>query len=266
MRSSHVVISIAFLAFRSVGRLLNRAFGRPVPGRFVVLYYHGIPSHQRDAFARQMDLLCELATPVPAAFRGPFSSGVRYAAVTFDDGLQSVVDNALDLMADRGIHSTHFVPSKQLGKEPEWDIEPGAEDYSGAVVTTEHIKQLPSTLVSVASHTRTHPHLLELERGDAEIEIHESRKELEALLSVPVTLLSFPYGEYDQELVQQCRDAGYDRVFSISPGYASRTPNEFLTARVPASPDDSVLAFRLKLLGAYNWRPLASRIARAVRP
>ena len=260
-----MLISVVVFATTSIFEALKRLIGRPVPGIFVVLYYHGIPRAHREGFARQMDMLRSLAKPVRGDFRGPLEDATVHVAVTFDDGFQSVVDNALDALVSRGIHSTHFVPSAVLGKRPPWEMEPGVDDCVEVVVTREQLAALPSDLVTIGSHARTHPHLPRLDSAEAERELRGSRDELEAVIGRPVELFSFPYGEYSEVLLEQCRRAGYERVFSVSPRLGLESPNEYLTGRVSVAPDDSPLEFRLKLLGAYRWRPAASALKRRVR-
>src|SRR5438046_5299962 len=61
----------------------------------VVLYYHAVPCEHRKRFARQMDILARSTKPVEAGMKSPPPKGGHYAAVTFDDGYESVIENAL---------------------------------------------------------------------------------------------------------------------------------------------------------------------------
>jgi len=79
-----------------------------------------------------------------------------------------------------------------------------------------------------------------------------------------VTTFSFPYGAFNAQLVEWCRDAGYERVFTTLPVIASSEPEEFAVGRVSVEPTDWSLEFRLKVLGAYRWLPLAYKMKRAI--
>ena len=57
--------------------------------------YHGVTSKERNKFARQMDELIRLSNPVFPDIKGPLISNHHYIAVTFNDGFQSVIENAL---------------------------------------------------------------------------------------------------------------------------------------------------------------------------
>jgi hypothetical protein len=77
-------------------------------------------------------------------------------------------------------------------------------------------------------------------------------------LNQRITLFSFPYGEFNERLIQLCREAGYERVFTILPKPAFADPQEFVTGRIAVNPTDWKLEFRLKILGAYQWFPAVS--------
>jgi hypothetical protein len=79
---------------------------------------------------------------------------------------------------------------------------------------------------------------------------------LKQLLGRDVQLFSFPYGEFNEHLVELCMSAGYTRAFAHFPKLAFSEPREFLTSRVSTNSSDWPLEFRLKLHGAYSWQPL----------
>src|SRR4029450_4822187 len=98
----------------------REACRRPLREQCIVVYYHTIPSQFRSLFARQLDLLLELAQPVSTAFPSVLEPGKRYVCVTFDDGFLSVKENAAPELSRRKIPWTLFVPSGCLGKKPDW--------------------------------------------------------------------------------------------------------------------------------------------------
>lgn len=260
-----LTISIAYFLciwpLETIGRLLG-VVRNP---RCVVLYYHAATVSQRSRFSRQMDLLTRWATPVPASFSGPFEPGCRYAAITFDDGFLSVVENAVPELSKRGIPCTVFIISDFLGRVPSW-----AEEYSDGgeperFVTLEELVKMPSDLVVIGSHTMTHPKLTAVSAKEAARELVESRRQLEKWLGMEVKLFSFPFGDFSQSLIGLCREAGYSRVFTTLPTQAFACPDEYVTGRVPVEPSDWDIEFLLKLFGTYRWLPYAFSLKRAIR-
>lgn len=229
-------------------RLLRGRANKPC---CVVLYYHIVESHQRQRFASQMDMLLRWCRPVSLDKHHKLENDVRYAAVTFDDAFESVLHNALPELERRGIPSTIFVISDVLGKEVGW------EGYPGRTMSAEQLMALPSDRVRIGSHTVSHPLLTSLKEKEAKQELHESKVRLEQLLPYPITSFSFPYGAFNERLVQWCREAGYKRTFTTLPRLAGVNSNEFVIGRVSAEPSDWPLEFYLKLNGAYRWLPFA---------
>lgn len=263
-RTVTLIISAGFYFVAGAGEYLHRLLGLKRCGRCVILYYHSIGRENRERFARQMDMLVQLARPLRADAQCSLDSGVRYAIVTFDDGFQNIIENALPELSKRNIPATVFVVTEGLGKFLDWN-----EDFYDCyrkeqIVTEEQLIQLPTDLVAVGSHTMTHPNLVEMEEKRAEYEITQSRRKLEALLNQPVKLLSFPHGAFNKRLVAISRNAGYDRVFTTLPSLSLSDPQEFVSGRIGVEPTDWPLEFRLKLLGAYRWLPLAFFLKRKI--
>lgn len=259
-----LVMSTGFFAACWLRDLVLRLAGREPLGRCVVLYYHAVPLQHRPRFARQMDDLLRLAEPTTAARRSPLESGKRYAAVTFDDAYQSILVNALPALKARGIPAAIFVVPEMLGRTPSLsDSSTGSADQR-KVMSVEDLQSLPTGLVTIGSHSLTHPYLTKLSTKEAVHELTESRRILEKVLHRPVRLFCFPYGACSEKLFRLCRKAGYERVFTSIPHFAFSEPAEFVTGRVRVDPTDWRLEFRLKLLGAYGWLPAAFAIKKII--
>ena len=264
-RLAALSISVLYFGGARLRKGVRRWLRLQTPGTCVVLYYHGVAREHRARFARQMDLLLREAQPVAAGRKEPLAPGVHHAAVTFDDGYQNVIENALPELKSRRIPATVFVISEALGRFPFWLTDPRDPAHQDRVLSPDELTGMASELVAVGSHTMTHRALPELSRDEARRELSGSRAKLETMLHRPVTLFSFPYGAMNGELTGMCRESGYERVFTILPGLALSDPEEFVTPRVAVEPTDSAFEFRLKVMGAYGWLPLAYALKRKVR-
>ena len=257
-RLAKQAISLAYFVVRGFSRVLLQAMGRSPDPRLVVLYYHGIPTADRANFARQLQALEQGARVWPAFHRGSLPPGNRNVAITFDDAYVSVAENALPELAARGFHSTIFVPMGSLGRAPTWPMEEGSLDASETVMPAEQIARLPSSLVTLGSHTTTHPRLSRIDASEAREEIEGSRVKLQTLTTQDVRLFAFPYGDHDSSVVELCKGAGYDYVFTTMPQPVDTMSSDFVRGRVRVDPFDGPLEFFLKYRGAYAWMPHVS--------
>jgi len=132
-----------------------------------------------------MDALLRWAKPVRADIAGPVDTSVRHVAVTFDDASETVAANAF--RSSKNVHPVHHFcyfrlarPAGSLGK------------YSDRIMSADELRSLDSDLVTIGSHTVSHPMLTSLSESAARLELRKSRAQLERLLQRKVTLFSFP--------------------------------------------------------------------------
>lgn len=261
-RATKLTISLLYYLAREASRFFLWLAGRSPSPRLVVLYYHGIPDAHRSDFVRQLDSIRCRAQVVPASHSGSLPSNKTNVAITFDDAYVSVAKNALPPLIARGFHSTIFVPTGTLGGSPPWSIEDGSPDSFETVMSAEQIAALPSALVTVGAHSRSHPRLSRLPPDDARQEIEGSRRELHDLTGQDVRLFALPYGDHDSSTIKLCRTAGYEAVFTTVPSPVDTTSSDLVRGRVKVDPFDGRLEFFLKYNGAYAWIPYISALKR----
>ena len=255
-RIAKLAISMGFFAAASLWRGICKLAGKRPAATWTILYYHAVPDGQRQAFAAQMDTVARLTTPVGIGQSPSSLPGKRYSSITFDDGFENAIQNAIPELTERNIPATIFVTADGMGEVAGWWPESALERHQ-KIATTDQFRGLPASLVNIGSHTLTHPRLPLLNESQARRELSESRAKLEQVLQRKVTTFSFPYGEFSGALLDWCRDAGYERVYTTLPANALADPQSFAVGRVIAEPTDWPLEFRLKLLGAYVWLPYA---------
>lgn len=144
--------------------------------------------------------------------------------ITADDGHRSVYTDMLPLVRRYRIPVTLF-------------IYPSAISNASYAMTWEQIRELNETrLFDVQSHTYWHPNFkqdkqrlapAEYEKS-AVFQLARSRAKLEKNLGVAVDMLAWPFGVYDEELMQKAAELGYIAAFGLE--------------RKPAGPADRVMA------------------------
>lgn len=264
LRVTKLCVSFAVSFGDGVQRRALSLLGLRPPPVCVVLYYHGVPARAARRFRRQMDTLLRSSTPVRADAIGPLAPGRRYTAVTFDDGFVSVVENALPVLRARRIPCTLFVPTGCLGSHPSW-IANGHPDGHETVISPTVLARLSTDgLVTIGSHSVTHPDFRTLGDEAAREELARSKADLERIVGKHVDLFSFPHGATDSRTLEFARLAGYTRVFTIEATRAASVHDRFALGRVRVDPADWPVEFRLKVTGAYRWLPHASAWKRRV--
>lgn len=252
-----LVVAILFWIGYKIYVLLCLARRRTAPAQLVILTYHPIKDSQTACFEKQMRILLDVGRPV--TLRGDMSalrSGCN-VAVTFDDAYQSVLKNAVPILLKKNIPATIFVPTGYLGVKPGW-IRVHNHPYADEVVLTEaQLKTLPEDLITVGSHSVSHVSLNSVGESTARREIFQSKKTLEEILDRRITLFAAPYATLDKQLTPLFREAGYERVFLNIPTCPATNTASYVLGRTSVEPSDWPLEFRLKLMGAYQWLPLA---------
>ncbi len=256
-------LSLAVHGFDVLVGAMRRMLGFGVRDCCVVLYYHGVTDTQRERFERQMRWLGAHTRIVPVAQAHAAAGQGRCCCVTFDDALDSVRVNAVPVCGRLGIPVSIYAVSGNPGTRPTWAMPPGHPDASASIMTADQLRSLPPALVTVGSHTVTHPDLAAISPAEQTEELRESKRQLEAMLERPVTQLSVPYGSYRQETVREATRVGYETILTCEPEVI-HPPHEAVTVgRFKVTPDDWMIEFRLAALGAYRWRNWWRRRRRA---
>jgi peptidoglycan/xylan/chitin deacetylase (PgdA/CDA1 family) len=269
-RNLKTYISFFYFIFWKLFALAGRLFSGASTGRFVILTYHSVYEEERESFRKQMEILKKTAHAVFPDGRC-YEHGVgHHIAVTFDDGYHNVIENAVPILQELQIPATIFVTTGKLGQRPDWVIGKNNKDRYEKIATAQELLQLDEKRYILGSHTVNHKNLAQLDEAAIRDELAHSKRDLETLLGSEVSLLAFPFGAYDERVLSIAREEGYKNVFGNIPDARSQRldPEDgslFLRGRVPVSPLDGPLEFRLKCSGAYQWLPFAIEMKRKVK-
>jgi len=246
-----------------ISRYIHRKAGQHGP---VMLMYHsvapgtGTPSWRyavsMQRFRAQLDLLQgegwhtfrldELgAKPLPT----------RTVVITFDDGYQ---DNfaAFNELARRGMTASWFIVSRDIGRNAGWQ-DPGSPQLP--LLEAAQLREMHAAGMEIGSHSHTHCRLTECGTDALTLELTHSKAVLEALLNAPVTSLAYPYGLYDDRVVEAARAAGYLVACTTRSGWARHDEDPLRIRRLSVFDKDTLSAFARKLVFADNnvsWRAL----------
>jgi peptidoglycan/xylan/chitin deacetylase (PgdA/CDA1 family) len=239
------------------GGLVRRGVSDPL-----VLAYHAVSANwpaalavPPDLFRRQLEMLLN------RGYRGVTFTEVvkgevprKGLAVTFDDGYRSLQREARQILSELGIPGTVFVPTGMVGR-PGPMVWKGIDQWAGTpyedeltCMSWDELRELKQEGWEVASHTRSHPRLTELDDDRLASELVESRETCERELGVSSVTLAYPYGVHDARVRSAARDAGYLAAAANRPGPAKR----FEWPRIDLYPVDKSWRFNLKVSPAVR--------------
>jgi peptidoglycan/xylan/chitin deacetylase (PgdA/CDA1 family) len=112
------------------------------------------------------------------------------------------------------------------------------------LLSWDDVARLDPALVTIGSHTLTHPILTSIDDETLEREIGESRRLLEERLGRTVDLFCYPNGSMD-ERVRAVVGRAYRAAVTTENGFVAARPDMHRLHRIPATPHLPLLAWRM---------------------
>jgi len=194
------------------------------------------------------------------------SSGFRFVApevffsgddrneilLTFDDGLDSVYRYVYPILKEKRIPAMIFTVDACAGGSTVWDYHTSGRRH----LTHDQIREMTSSgLVTVGSHSATHPDLTR---------ISEERliTELQQPDSDSPRYFSYPFGGFNKAVIRSVRSEGYAAAFCSLNGGPGLWDRRYVIPRIPLNRFDNRFTFRTKLSGGrlYWCEVLKARI------
>ena len=179
----------------------------------------------------------------------------KSVVITIDDGHRSVYEVAKPLIEKYNIPVTLF-------------IYPSAIANASYAMTWDQLRELHSGgQFSIESHTYWHPNFkIEKRKQSAadyakfvDTQLRKSKNTLEKKLGIEVKTLAWPFGIYDDELLDQAKAAGYVAAFSIDRRAASSSSTLMAVPRFLMTDADRGKAFERLLTDSSPTGQLATR-------
>ncbi|MFN2382781.1 MAG: polysaccharide deacetylase family protein [Gemmatimonadota bacterium] len=216
--------SLRAALYNRVARRL--AFRRPGGTTWIrVLYYHHVFDDERAGFRRQLARLANDSDflsldDAVEQLRGQAPVRGRFTCVTFDDGFLNHARNAVPALVEWKVPAAFFVPVGYLDGAAAEDFFPNGGHPPVDFLSWGDCRAMRAAGMTIGSHTVRHARLAALTRAEAETELRESKRRLEAELGSPCLHFAAPWG--------RARDIVPDRDAALAEeaGYHS-----FLTTR-----------------------------------
>jgi peptidoglycan/xylan/chitin deacetylase (PgdA/CDA1 family) len=222
-----------------------------------VLMYHKVGSRpagvvRRGLYVSAARLRRQLAELRAAGFSGgsmddacaAVDNGGRRVVVTFDDGFQNVLENALAPLAETGFRAIQYLVPGLLGKTNAWDLPDG--EVQERLMDAAQVRKWLAAGHEIGAHSMMHPNLCEIPTDRAREEIFASKKSLEDQFGVEVRHFCYPYGVWNERVRDFVAEAGFSTACTTQPGVNTTATPPFeiarYTARHPSPRPKEVLA------------------------
>ncbi len=206
-------------------------------------------------------------------------------AITFDDGFKELYTEVYPVLQEEKVPATVFLVSDYLDTDTElwWILLRSVREAGEDVPDEQSLKDIPDEeknrllkelaekyhvvggdaclsssevrdmlsggLVTVGSHTKTHPCLIRTGREKMADEIRGSKRDLEEMFGVGVDVLSYPNGDFNQEVVEAARKAGYRAALTVLPGRNPRGADPYRVRRFHADGEAGLALINLQCSG-----------------
>lgn len=221
---------------RNRGRILAyHSVGQPLMG------HNDVPP---KLFRRQL----EWATArgyrfVPASEIARTGGGPMDLAITFDDGLRSVMTEAAPILKDFAVPWSLFVVT---------DWSEGASPWTtDEVLGWRDLERLAADGAEIGSHSATHPDFGKLDGPDVREELDRSREMIAARLGFAPTSFAIPLGQsanWTPAAMREAKAAGYDLVYA----QAEETRSAGTIGRTFITRFDNTRVFSAALSGVFD--------------
>ena len=224
-----------------------------------------------EAFAKHCGWLgrARRVVPLEEAVRETSPSGRRAnsaAAITFDDGFDSVYRHAFPILVRQRLPATVFVVARTLapgGLPVDWVDTPAPGPLR--TLSLEQILDMRDAGVGFGSHSSVHRDLTTLSEEECERDLRESRELLEDLLRQPVRYLAYPRGRSDERVRRAAQRAGFANAFTLPE--ARESPGPFAIPRVGIYRGNGIRHLRIKSARWYlplRTNPVYCMVRRAI--
>ena len=189
---------------------------------YPILYYHfikapGIHSQIKGLYTTPSHFEWQLKTLINKGFtfitfedivNKKYDVNKRNLILTFDDGCESLYSNAFPILKKHGIKAVIYVVAKSIGaRNIVWEQNENKEPLN--ILTKEQIIEMANYGIEIGSHLCDHVHLPQLTLDAMKYELEESKRLLEKELGRKIYSVAYPFGSYNDNVLQIATEAGY---------------------------------------------------------
>jgi len=228
------------------------SFGRPAK-RYVgrILCYHsvgqtawGVNDVSEAQFRRHLEMALNAGFKfAPASEVAKGAADAKTLAITFDDGLKSVLTTAAPILKDYGLPWSFFAVSEWSDHLHEWCQE--------MILDWKDIEALMAQGGELGSHSATHPDFSQIGPHQIVDELGASRDTIEKRVGFAPSTFAIPFGQssnWPQRAAEAARAVGYETIYA----QAEETRPAGTVARTFVTKFDGDRIFNALLAGKFD--------------
>jgi peptidoglycan/xylan/chitin deacetylase (PgdA/CDA1 family) len=136
----------------------------------------------------------------------------------------------MPILVELAVPTTVFVVVGAVGKSNFWDEAKG--DRHEPTLSLSELRDLAAAGLEIGSHSMTHAWLTDLDNGELQKEVGDSKRALEDMLGKKVAAFSYPYGAWDARVREAVVGAGYGYATTTTLAALTSTTDPFAIPRV----------------------------------
>lgn len=152
--------------------------------------------------------------------------------ITFDDGYESVYQEAWPHLRARGFGFTVFLITDYCGRDNQWAGQPASVPVQ-ALMSWQQVADLAAEGCEFGAHTRSHPPLPRLQAAQIEQELLGSKQQIEAQIGQKVRFFAAPYGATNVQ-VNHLIKRHFEGAVGTRLGVVRPKSNPYTLARIDA--------------------------------
>lgn len=173
----------------------------------------------------------------------------KVVGITFDDGYQNNLDNALPILLKNGFTATCYAVSSLIGGTNLWDKGKVEEK---PLMTLENWRTWRDAGMDIGSHSRTHADLTGLSADEARNQITLSKRELEDAIGCEVRHFCYPYGLFTPPHSAITKESGFITATTTQRGRVVAGDDLYALRRILIRRSTNMFQYLLKLISTYE--------------